>query len=48
MKRYSDSLDSLTSFLQWLAVFPQLVSRIVHKNDLVWKALIEIICSTLR
>lgn len=31
-------------FLQWLAVFPQLFSRVVHKNEMVWKTLIEVIC----
>lgn len=28
---------------QWLAVFPQLYSRVVHKNDIVWKVLQELI-----
>lgn len=31
-------------FSQWLAVFPQLVSRMVHKNENVWKVLMDIIC----
>lgn len=32
---------------QWLAVFPQLVSRVVHRNDSVWKTLQELIAYTV-
>lgn len=34
--------DSLQPY-QWLAVFPQLVSRIVHKNEAVWTVLKSIL-----
>lgn len=33
--------------LQWLAVFPQLVCRVTHPNDMVWKILQEIIGKVL-
>ncbi|PKI83205.1 non-specific serine/threonine protein kinase [Malassezia vespertilionis] len=32
---------------QWFAVFPQLVARIVHKNEAVWQVLLEIIVAVL-
>ncbi|WFD02134.1 non-specific serine/threonine protein kinase [Malassezia obtusa] len=32
---------------QWFAVFPQLVARIVHKNEGVWAVLLEIIVAVL-
>lgn len=33
---------------QWLAVLPQLVSRVTHKNDLVWNTLRDLICHVLQ
>lgn len=32
---------------QWFAVFPQLVARIVHKNEAVWAVLLEIIVAVV-
>lgn len=32
---------------QWFAVFPQLVARIVHKNEAVWQVVLEIIVAVL-
>ncbi|WFD42131.1 non-specific serine/threonine protein kinase [Malassezia psittaci] len=32
---------------QWFAVFPQLVARIVHKNESVWAVILEIIVAVL-
>ena len=32
---------------QWFAVLPQLVARIVHKNEAVWKVLLEIIVAVV-
>lgn len=32
---------------QWLAVFPQLVSRVAHRNESVWKILQELIAHTV-
>lgn len=43
IKRY---IRKLTPY-QWLAVFPQLYSRVVHKNDIVWKVLQELIAFVL-
>lgn len=41
------SAGSLARY-QWFAVFPQLVARIVHKNESVWQVLLEIIVAVVR
>lgn len=40
--RISKAVGQLPAY-QWLAVFPQLVCRVTHKNELVWKTLRQII-----
>ncbi|WFD29686.1 non-specific serine/threonine protein kinase [Malassezia sp. CBS 17886] len=40
------SIRHLTRY-QWFAVFPQLVARIVHRNEAVWQVLLEIIAAVV-
>ncbi|PWN38433.1 uncharacterized protein FA14DRAFT_118905 [Meira miltonrushii] len=49
-KKINDMIRRTTRTIapyQWLAVFPQLVSRVAHRNESIWKTLQELIAHTV-